>query len=136
MRIQHGMNVDIPLRAYERARVAQGQDGVERIAKHALPAAHLAACCYDDIATVGIILPAQQVAPGFHPHIAAAGCHQFGRIRRSGGHACLGWGAGGDVFHVAAGLQRNIAPAQRADALLELVEAHPPGRLAGVLPGG
>ena len=38
MRIQHGLDIDIPLRLDPRLRVAQSQDSVKRFAIHVLPA--------------------------------------------------------------------------------------------------
>ena len=136
MGIEHRLDGDIPARLHPGLRISQRQDGGERTAVCILPAVHLAARRQHQFAAVGVILAAQQIAAGLHAYISTAGLHQPCGIGGRGRHACLGGSAGGDIFHVAAGSERDIAAAQRAYPLLELVETHPPGRLGSVNTSG
>ena len=132
MRIQHGLDIDVLLRLDPGLRITQCQDSVKRV----LPAVDFAACLQHQIATIGIVLATQQIAAAFHANITAPSLRQLAGIRCRGRHARLGRRAGGNVFHFAAGSERDIAATQRADALPELVEAHPPGGLECVRSGG
>ena len=124
------MNVYVTQRLHLCLCISQCQNRVKQLGVRTTPdfltGIKLAAGSNNQLAVVGIILPAQQVAAGFHPHIAAAGFNQRIGVWRGGGHARLRRRAGGNILDLAACLEGDVAATQRTDALLELVEAHPP----------
>ncbi len=131
-----GCQGGIDLRAGRRHRVADQATGTDvcgflaegRISARGQRAAR------DDRGVAPVILEqaADDVAAGLDMKGPAALEHQVADRRFGGQQPAGGRNDRRDIDDIAAGAQRYIAAPQRTDALLELVEHHPPGRvLAG-----